>query len=154
MNMPDVWIGFSSADRQRYWWRNGIVMLALAGVTVAVGLTARAPDRWWWVGGFSVFSVAIFVGTINSIYGWVLLTATGVEFRTFVGRCSIPWNEVAGIERRQRVLRSGIWWDLRVVRVRGRSLTIPGTFTNRMMDAELERKQALIQECWSRAVAG
>ncbi|MER7378326.1 hypothetical protein [Streptomyces lanatus] len=152
--MPDVWIGFSSADRQRYWWRNGIVMLALAGVTVAVGLTARAPGRWWWVGGFSVLSLAIFVGTINSIYGRVLLTATGVEFRTFVSGRSIRWDEVAGIERRQRALRSGIWWDLRIVRVRGRSLTIPGTFTNRMMDAELERKQAVIHERWSRAVAG
>ncbi|WP_327299375.1 MULTISPECIES: hypothetical protein [unclassified Streptomyces] len=45
--MPDVWIGFTSADRQRYWWRAGIVMLAFAGVAVAVGLTARAPGRWW-----------------------------------------------------------------------------------------------------------
>nr|WSZ18811.1 hypothetical protein OH837_38485 [Streptomyces canus] len=152
--MPDVWISFSSADRQRYWWRNGIVMLALAGVTAVVGLTSRAPDRWWWVGGFSVFSVAIFFSTINSIYGRGLLTATGVEFRTLVSRRSIPWSEVTGIERRQRVLRSGIWWDLRVVRVRGRSLAIPGTFTNRMTDAELERKQAVLQERWSRAVGG
>ncbi|MFC8246472.1 hypothetical protein [Streptomyces chartreusis] len=152
--MPDVWIGFSSADRQRYWWRNCIVMLLLAGVTVAVGLTERGPDRWWWVGGFAVFSVAIFLATINSIYGRVLLTARGLEFRTFVSRRSIPWNEVAGIERRQRVSRSMIWWDLRVVRARGRSLAVPGTFTNRMMDAELERKQAVIQECWSRAVEG
>ncbi|QKZ18396.1 hypothetical protein [Streptomyces chartreusis] len=152
--MPDVWISFSSADRQRYWWRNGIVMLALAGVTVAVGLTERGPDRWWWVGGFAAFSVAIFLGTINSIYGRVLLTARGLEFRTFVSRRSIAWNEVAGIERRQRVSRSVIWWDLRVVRVRGRSLAIPGTLTNRMMDAELERKQAVIQEHWSRAVEG
>ncbi|MFD5163243.1 hypothetical protein ACFWMJ_35195 [Streptomyces hawaiiensis] len=152
--MPDVWIAFSSADRRRYWWRNGIVTVALAGVTVAVGLTTRAPGRWWWVGGFSVFSVVIFFSTINAIYGRALLTSTGVEFRTFVGRRSIPWSEVAGIERRQRVLRSGIWWDLRIIRVRGRSLTIPGTFTNRMMDAELERKQAVIHERWSRAAGG
>ncbi|MFJ2008198.1 hypothetical protein ACWHLZ_18010 [Streptomyces chartreusis] len=152
--MPDVWIGFGCADRQRYWWRNGIVMLVLAGVTVAVGLTERGPDRWWWVGGFAVFSVAIFLGTINSIYGRVLLTARGLEFRTFVSRRSIAWNEVAGIERRQRVLRSVIWWDLRVVRVRGRSHAIPGTFTNLMMEAELERKQAVIQERWSCSVEG
>jgi hypothetical protein len=77
-----------------------------------------------------------------------------VEFRTVVSRRSIPWSEVADIEKRQRVSRSGIWWDLRVVRVRGRSLTIPGTFTNRRTDAELEQKQAVIQEHWFRAVGG
>jgi hypothetical protein len=66
----------------------------------------------------------------------------------------VPWSEVARIEKRQRVSRSGIWWDLRVVRAHGRSLTIPGTFTNRMTDAELERKQAVIQKGWSRAVGG
>ncbi|WP_327138546.1 hypothetical protein OG585_53495 (plasmid) [Streptomyces sp. NBC_01340] len=129
-------------------------MLALAGVTVAAGLTTRVPDRWWLIGGFGVFFVAMVFSMINSIYGRVLLTATGVEFRTFVSRRSIPWSEVAGIEKRQRVSRSGIWWDLRVVRVRGRSLTIPGTFTNRRTDAELERKQAVIQEHWFRAVGG
>lgn len=91
---------------------------------------------------------------IDSIYGRVLLTATGVEFRTFVSKRSIPWSQVAGIEKRQRVSRSGIWWDLRVVRVRGRSLTIPGTFTNRRTDVELARKQAVIQEHWLRAVGG
>ncbi|MFB7999855.1 hypothetical protein ACFC4G_44645 [Streptomyces sp. NPDC056002] len=148
--MPNVWIGFSSADRQRYWWRTGVMILVLAGVIVAAGLTVREPGRWWWLGGFGVFFVAMVFSMINWIYGRVLLSATGVEFRTFVSRRSIPWSEVAGIEKRQRVLRSGIWWDLRVVRVRGRALTIPGTLTNRM-DAELEQKLSVIQQRWSRA---
>ena len=154
MAMTDVWIGFNADDRRRYWWRNGIVTLALAAVMVAMSLTARGPGGWWLVGVFGVFSVAVVFGTISSIYGRVLLTATGLEFRTFVSRRSVPWSEVAGIERRQRVSRSGIWWDLRIVRVGRRSLTIPGTFTNRMMDAELEWKQAVIQERWSRAIGG
>ncbi|MFD5125706.1 hypothetical protein [Streptomyces sp. NPDC058385] len=148
--MPNVWIGFSSADRQRYWWRTGIMILALAGVIVAAGLTVQEPGRWWWLGGFGVFFVATVFNMINWIYGRALLSATGVEFRTFVSRRSIPWSEVAGIEKRQRVSRSGIWWDLRIVRVRGRALTIPGTLTNRM-DAELEQKLSVIQERWSRA---
>jgi hypothetical protein len=42
------------------------------------------------------------------------------------------------------VSRSGLWWDLRVVWVRGRALTIPGTLTNRMMNAVIEQKQAMI----------
>jgi Bacterial PH domain len=154
MDMPDVWIGFNSDDRQRYWWRNGLVMLVIAGVIVATSLTLHESGKWWWVGGLEIFSVVVSFSTINSIYGRVLVTATGLEFRTFVSRRVVPWSEVAGIEKRQRVLRSGIWWDLRVVRARGRSLTIPGTFTNRMWDAELERKQAAIQDCWSRAVGG
>lgn len=154
MDMPDVWIGFNSRDRQRYWWRTGILMLALAGVVVAMSLTTHEPGKWWWVGGVGVFSVVAVFSTINSIYGRVLLTATGLEFRTLVSRRVVPWSEVGRVEKRQRVSRSGIWWDLRVVRVHGRSLTIPGTFTNRMMDTELERKQAVIQERWSLAIGG
>ncbi|MEU2860848.1 PH domain-containing protein [Streptomyces mirabilis] len=153
MDMPDVEIGFSTADRERYWWRTGIVMLVLAGTASAVALTASASNRWWWVGGFGTYFLAVVFDMTNWIYGRALLTATGVEFRTFVSRRSIPWSEIAGIEKRQRVSRSGLWWDLRVVRVRGRALTIPGTLTNRM-NAELEQKQALIQERWSRAVGG
>ncbi|MER5312627.1 hypothetical protein ABT034_33160 [Streptomyces sp. NPDC002773] len=152
--MPDVWIGFNAYDRQRYWWRSGIGTLAVVGVVVAMILTVHEPGKWWWVGGFGVVVVAAFASTVNLIYGRVLLSTTGLEFRTFVSRRVIPWSEVAGIERRRRVTRSGIWCDLRVVRVRGRSLGIPGTVTNRRMDAELERKQAAIQECWSRAVGG
>ncbi|WP_353946100.1 hypothetical protein ABII15_33910 [Streptomyces sp. HUAS MG91] len=151
--MPDVWIGFNSDDRRRYWWRNGIVTLALAAVMVAMSLTARGPVGWWLFGAFGVFSVAVVLSAMSSIYGRVLLTAAGLEFRTLVSRRSIPWSEVAAIERRQRVLRSGIWSDLRIVGFGRRSLTIPGTFTNRMRDAELERKQAVIQERWSLAMS-
>ncbi|MFF8617455.1 hypothetical protein [Streptomyces sp. NPDC015350] len=151
--MPDVWIGFNAYDQQRYWWRNGIGTLALIGVVVAMSLTTYQPGKWWWVAGFGVFSVVVFVSTVNLIYGRALLTARGLEFRTFVSRRVIPWSEVASIERRQRVTRSGTWWDLQVVRVRGRSLAVPGTVTNRMMDAELGRKQVAVQEHWSRAVA-
>ncbi|MBO1332562.1 PH domain-containing protein [Streptomyces sp. VRA16 Mangrove soil] len=151
--MPDVWIGFNSDDRRRYWWRNGVVTLALAAVMVAMSLTVRGPVEWWLFGALGVFSVAVLLSEMSSIYGRVLLTAAGLEFRTLFSRRSIPWSEVAGIERRQRVLRSGIWSDLRIVRGGRRSLTIPGTSTNRMRDAELERKQAVIQERWSLAMS-
>ncbi|MER5662815.1 hypothetical protein [Streptomyces mirabilis] len=140
-------------QQERYWWRTGIVMLVLAGTASAVALTALASNRWWWVGGFGAYFLAVVFHMTNWIYGRALLTATGVEFRTFVSRRSIPWSEIAGIEKRQQVSQSGLWWDLRVVRVRWRALTIPGTLTNRM-NAELEQKQALVQEHWSRAVGG
>ncbi|MFF4510441.1 PH domain-containing protein [Streptomyces mirabilis] len=152
--MPEAWIGFNSRDRQRYWWRTGILTLALAGVMVAMSLTTHEPGRWWWVSGVGAFSVVVVLSTINAIYGQVLLTATGLEFRTFVSRRVVPWSEVARIGKRQRVSRSGTWSDLRVIRTHGRSLTIPGTLTNRMLDAELERKQAVIQERWSLAIGG
>ncbi|MFB7956642.1 hypothetical protein [Streptomyces sp. NPDC056045] len=152
--MSDVWIGFNAYDRHRYWWRNVIGTLAVVGVMLVMIFTTHEPGKWWWGGGFGVLVVAVFVSTVNLIFGRALLTARGLEFRTFVSRRVIPWSEVAGIERRRRVTRSGIWYDLRVVRVRGRSLGIPGTVTNRMMDAELDRKQTAIQECWSRAVGG
>ncbi|GAA3085069.1 hypothetical protein GCM10017562_63720 [Streptomyces roseofulvus] len=154
VDMPDVWSGFNATDRQRHWWRNGMGMSALVGVVAAMISTTPEPGTWWGVGGCGVVAVVVFLGYVDVIYGGVLLTATGLEFRTFVSRRVVPWNEVADMERRQRVTRSGVWSDLRVVRVRGRSLGIPGTVTHRMMDAELERKQVAIQECWSRAVGG
>ncbi|MER6231238.1 hypothetical protein AB0G98_17070 [Streptomyces sp. NPDC020196] len=121
---------------------------------MVVILTTHEPNKWWFVSGLGVLAVVAFVGTVNLIYGKVLLTARGLEFHTFVSRRVIPWSEVAGIETRRRVIRSRILCDLRVVRVRGRALTIPGTTTSRVMDAELELKQVAIQKRWSRAVNG
>ncbi|MEU1535788.1 hypothetical protein [Streptomyces fagopyri] len=152
--MTEAWIGFSSRDRQRYWWRTGILTLALVGVMVAMSLAMHEPGKWGWVGGVGAFAVVVLLSTINSICGEVLLTTTGLEFRTFVSRRVVSWSEVARIEERQRVSRSGTISDLRVIRAHGCSLTIPGTFTNRVMDAELERKQAVIQERWSHAIGG
>ncbi|MGP3777195.1 hypothetical protein ACTWJ8_40805 (plasmid) [Streptomyces sp. SDT5-1] len=152
--MPGVWIGFNSRDRQRYWWRVGILTPVLVGVMVAVRLSAHEPGAWWWAGGLGIFSVAVVSSTIDTIYGHALLTATGLECRTFVRGRVVPWGEVARIEERQRVSRSGTWSDLRVVRVRGRALTVPGTLTPRVRDAELERKRAVIQEFWSRSIGG
>ncbi|MDQ0831395.1 hypothetical protein QF032_003239 [Streptomyces achromogenes] len=154
MDMPEAWIGFNARDRQRYWWRTGILTLALAGVVVAMSLTTHESGKWLWVGGLGSFSVVVVLSTINTIYGQVLMTMAGLELHTFVSRRVVPWSEVVRIEERRRVRRSGTWSDLRVIRTHGRSLTIPGTLTNRVMDAELERKQAVIQEHWSRAVGG
>ncbi|MFC9059100.1 hypothetical protein ACFTXB_13730 [Streptomyces sp. NPDC057074] len=152
MDMPEAWIGFNARDRQRYWWRTGILTLALAGVMVAMSLTTHEPGKWWWVGGLGAFSIVVVLSTINTIYGQALLTMAGLELHTFVSGRVVPWSEVARIEERRRVRRSGTWSDLCVIRAHGRSLTIPGTLTNRVTDAELERKQAVIQEHWSRAV--
>ncbi|KLJ04546.1 hypothetical protein [Streptomyces sp. KE1] len=152
--MAEVWIGFNSADRLRLWWRNGLLTPALAGVLTATALTARGPDTWWLAGGLALLAVAHFAAMVNLTYGRVLLTAGGLEFRTFVSRRAIPWDEVAGIETRLRATRGGIWSDLLVVRVRGRSVAIPGTITNRLFDTELDRKQVAIQERWARAVGG
>lgn len=151
MDMTDVWIGFNSRDRQRHWWRTGILTLALAGVMVAMSLITHEPGKWWWVGAVGAVYLVNLLSAVNSIYGQVLLTARGLEFRTFVSRRVVPWSEVARIEERRRVTRSTTWSELRVVRAHGRSLTIPGTLTTRLMDAELERKQAVIQERWSLA---
>lgn len=93
--MPDVLIGFSDGARRMSWWRTGLVTLALAIVTVAVGLGERAPDRAWWIAGFGVFSVIVFLGMVSGIYGRVVLTEEGMQFRTLFSRRSIPWSEIA-----------------------------------------------------------
>ncbi|MER8091379.1 hypothetical protein ACIO6T_44475 [Streptomyces sp. NPDC087532] len=154
--MPDVWIGLSAVARRRNWWWTGFLTLVFAGMAVAVAVALRAPtsSRWWWGGGVGVAWLASLFYMINRGCGRTLLTASGMEFRTFVSRRSIPWSEITRIEKRQHQTRSGFWWNVRAVRVRGRSLTIPGAFTNRMRDAEFEQKLAVIQERWSRAVGG
>jgi hypothetical protein len=152
MGMPDVWIGFTDAARRRNWWWTGVLTLIHAGAAVAMGFSAPAPNRWGWVIGVGVTWVAVLFYMINHGYGRTLLTASGMEFRTFVSRRSIPWSEIAGIEKREHLTRGGSWWDLRAVRVRGRSLAIPGAFATRMWDAEFEQQLVAIHERWSRAV--
>lgn len=152
-DLPDVWIRFGPADRRRFWWRAGITMSVLVGWTVGLGLAEDGPGRWWWVGGVGILSLAAAFDMINRVNGRTLLTAAGMEFRTFVSRRRIPWSEVAGIEERSRSTGRTTEHSLRVVRVRGRALTIPGTLTARYWDAELDRKQVAIREYWSRAAA-
>lgn len=86
-------------------------------------------------------------------YGRSLLTSDHLVFRTLVSRRPIPWVEIAQIEKRRHQSRSFEWWDVRVVRVSGRSLTVPGTFTSKRYDAALEQKLALIREYWSRSTS-
>jgi hypothetical protein len=153
MVMPDVWIGLSAAARRRNWWWTGFLTLVYAGTAAAV-TSEPASNQRWWGGGVAVAWLALLFYMINRGYGRTLLTESGMEFRTFVGRRSIPWTEITRIEKRQHQVRGGFWWDLQVVRVRGRSLTIPGAFTSRVRDAEFEQKLSVVQQRWSRAVGG
>ncbi|BAU85161.1 hypothetical protein SLA_4273 [Streptomyces laurentii] len=152
-DLPDVWIRYSPADRRRYGWRTGVMMATLAGCMVAVGLAENGSGRWWWVAGVGILALAAALDMINRIRGRTRLTAAGMEFRTLVRRRRVPWSEIAGIEERHRTSRGGTWTDLRVVRLHGRPLAVPGTMTNRMRDAELDRKQVAIREYRSRAAA-
>ncbi|MDA5139882.1 hypothetical protein PEM37_00030 [Streptomyces sp. AD681] len=152
--MPDMWIGLSAAVLRRNWWWTGFLTLVCAGTAVAVALITSTSDQWWWGGGAAVAWLASLFFMINRGYGRALLTTSGMEFRTFVGRRSIPCSEITRIEKRQHQTRGGFWWELWAVRVRGRSLTIPGAFGSRVRDAEFEQKLRVIQERWSRAVGG
>ncbi len=151
MSMPEVWIELSDTERRRDWRWTGFLTLVLSGGAVAIGLAEPTPDRWWWVGVCGLAWVASAFHMINRSYGRTRLTADGMEFRTLVSRRSVHWSEITRLEKRQHLTRSGSWCELRVVRGRGRSLTIPGAFTNRTRDAEFERKLSVIQEHWSRA---
>ncbi|MFI8323845.1 hypothetical protein [Streptomyces sp. NPDC085529] len=82
---------------------------------------------------------------INRGYGRTLLTPHGMVFHTFFSRRSLPWGEVTRVERRGHVARSSEWWDIRVVRVSGRALPVPGAFTSHRYDRDFDRKLALIE---------
>ncbi|MGW0777027.1 hypothetical protein ACWD01_25975 [Streptomyces sp. NPDC002835] len=148
--MPDTWIALDTAARRRNWWWTGYLTIAFAGAGVAMVLTAATAPFWW---GFSVAICWLLsiIYMINRGYGRALLTSDRIVFHTFVSRKSIPWAEIAHIEKRRHQTRSGEWWDLRIVRSHGRSLSIPGVFTSNRFDNDFEAKFALIREYWSRS---
>ncbi|MFJ5708374.1 hypothetical protein [Streptomyces sp. NPDC093105] len=152
--MPEVWIRLSTADRRRNWFWTAALTLVCAGTTVAVSLVEPEADHWRWAGGCAIVWLAAVVYTINRGYGRTLLTAQGMAFRTFFSRRRLPWVEIVRVERRSHTARSGEWWYLRVVRVRGRDLAVPGAFTSRRYDRDFERKLALIEDYLRRAAAG
>jgi hypothetical protein len=118
---------------------------------VAAGLTTPAAERWWWIGGVAVFYSLILLSVVNQGIGATLLTSERMEFRTFFRRGSVPWSEVAGIEKRYRTGRSGTWSEVRVLRVQGRALTAPGAFTARWHDPKFEAKLETIRQYRARA---
>lgn len=125
--------------------------LTFVGGAVAVGLSASAADRWWWIGGTALFYSLILLSMVNQGNGATLLTSEGMEFHTFFSHRSVPWSEVAGIEKRCRQARGRTWSDVRVIRVQGRALTVPGAFTARMHDPKFEAKLAAIRQYRARA---
>lgn len=120
-------------------------------MAVTAWLTAPAAERWWWIGGTAVFSSAALLSMINQGTGATLLTPEGMEFHTLYGRRSVLWSEVAGIEKRCRTVRSGTWSEVRVVRVQGKALTVPGAFTARWLDGKFDLKLATVREYWAHA---
>jgi len=128
-----------------------------AGTAVAVYLSAQAkPDSsaaepWWWVAAIGAAWLSGLFYMINRGYGRTLLTPEGMKFHTFTSRRSITWSKVSGIERKSHATRSGEWWEVRVQRVSGRPLAIPGVFTARRYDPLFERNLAIVREYWSHA---
>jgi hypothetical protein len=147
---PQTWIRFDAAERRRYWWRTGLTTLTFLGMAVAVGLSAPAAERWWWVGGVAVFCSPM-ISMINQGYGAALLTTEGMESHTLFHRRSVPWGKVAGIEERCLPAGGGTRSEVRIVRVHGRALTVPGTLTARMHDPRFKAKLATIRQYRARA---
>ncbi|MFJ9865898.1 hypothetical protein [Streptomyces sp. NPDC101165] len=146
--MPDVCIGLDTAARHRY-WRWSAFRHAVIAAGLAWGLWAE-PDLWWWVGPIGAVFLISILYRINRGYSRTLLKPDGMVFRTFLGSKSIPWAEVTRIEMRSYHARLGDWWELRVFRVHGRSLRVPGAFSSSRKDVEdLKTKLSVIRAYWS-----
>lgn len=150
--MPEIWIGLDVAARRRNWWWTAVSTLLFAGMAVATQATATT-GRWWWAGVVGAVWLASLFYMINRGYGRTLLARDRMQFFTFVTRRSISWSEITKIEPRRHQTRGGAWWEVRVHRVRGRSLTIPGIFTSHRRDEVFERNLAVVREYWARATA-
>jgi PH (Pleckstrin Homology) domain-containing protein len=130
--VPEIWVGLDAGARRRNWWWTAVLTVIFAGMAAA----AYASDRG--ETGFPAAEPAIGAGwlcavfyMVNRGYGRALLAPGGMQFRTFLSRRSIPWSDITGIERKPHYTRGGAWWEVRVERVDGRPLWIPGIFTAR-----------------------
>ncbi|MBO4254908.1 hypothetical protein [Streptomyces griseorubiginosus] len=147
--MPQTWIALDSSARRRNWWWTGYLTVIFAGL--AITLTAIGK-KFTWVIVVTFFWLLSVTYMINRACGRTLLASDGIQFHTFFSRRMIPWSEVADVEKRRHQGRSAEWWELRVVRRRGRSLGVPGAFTSRSYDDTFENKLVLIREYWARSV--
>jgi hypothetical protein len=147
-------IGLDADARRRNWgwtW----VLTVIFGALAVMSALIREPDHWWFVGVTSGGGLLSFCYMVNRGYGWTLLTAEGMRFRTFFSRRSVPWDQVVRIEKRYHRARSGGWWDVWAVRRRRRALRIPGVFTSTSrITADFESKLTLIRSYWSRSRSG
>lgn len=139
--------------RRRNWWWTAVLTLIFAGMAAAVyfsaqgevGLPAGAVGAAWLCAAFYM---------LNRGYGKTLLAPDGMRFHTFLSRRVIPWSDVTGIEVKTHYTRNGAWWDVRVQRVKGRSLSVPGIFTARQHDALFESNLTVIRAYWLQTVGG
>lgn len=148
--MPDTWITLDAAARLKNWFWTGYLTVVFGGLEVSVALTSEG-QKFWWVISVAVCWLLSVAYMINRGYGRTLLTSDRIVFRTLISRRSIPWTDITHIEKRRHQVRSGEWWDLRILRSRGRPLTIPGAFASRSHDGAFERKFTLIREYWDRS---
>ncbi|MGW4496773.1 hypothetical protein [Streptomyces sp. NPDC004376] len=148
--MTDASIALDDAARRKNWWWTAYLTLLFGGLGVAVALTAEGGRIWWVFAVIACWLLSVFY-MINRGYGQALLTSERIIFRTFISCRSIPWGEITQIEKRHHQARSREWWDLRIVRSRGRPLSVPGAFTSRSHDSDFEGKFVLIREYWARS---
>ena len=155
--MPETWIAIAAPDRRRYLRWTGFTAGLFALMTAAVlvpdssGREASGWLHWCLIGIFGACGLLAVGHLVNRTLGRTALTADGMRFHTFVSRRLIAWTEITDIVEASHSTRGGPWWELRVQRRHGRSLAVPGTFTNRACDDALSTKLAVIRHYRSRA---
>ncbi|MFI8234998.1 hypothetical protein ACIGDI_40020 [Streptomyces sp. NPDC085900] len=147
--MPETWIALDSSARRKNWWWTGYLTAIFVGLAIAL---IAVGEKFAWIIFISFFWLLAVAYIINRAYGRTLLTSDGIKFHTFFSRRVTPWPEVADIKKRRHQGRSAEWWELRIIRQRGRSLGVPGAFTSRRYDDTFENKLVLIREYWARSV--
>ena len=116
------------------------------------GATAPDPDRAYFVAGVAAFWLFLVVHMVNQAHGRTRLTCDHIRLESYVKHRSIPWADVVEFEDRCRSNRGGNYWDVRVHRVHGRPITIPGLFTSGKRDRAFEANLVSLYD-WSTARA-
>lgn len=140
-------MGLDAGARRRNWWWTAVLTLIFAGMAAAVSWSAQGGASLSAGAVGAAWLCAVFY-MVNRGYGRTLLTPDGMRFHTFLSRRSIPWSDVTGIEVKPHYTRNGAWWYVRVQRVHGRSLSVPGIFTARQHDALFESNSTVVRAYW------
>ncbi|WP_034089217.1 PH domain-containing protein [Streptacidiphilus albus] len=148
-------VPFDRRRWQSYGWLLFVTLLVVAGAVYTYMVPSQphgpsATDRWFWIGGYAAFWLACTFSVVDVAFAETLLTEDRIELRTLVTRRSIPWDQVAGIEEKERIGRGGSRFTARIIRMKGRPVSIPGFTAGPFGSKKFDQNLETVHAYWAR----
>jgi len=157
-SVEEIRLGPGDRTRRDNWL--GLVLVTVLCGAIAVFISLAQPPgtsttglRDWFEGDAAVWLIVMLV-LINQSCATTLLTEDHLELRTLVTRRTIPWERIAGIEKKGRYTRTGVWYSVRVCLTAGRSVRVPGITAGSKNTEALDQYLVTVRGYWAQATAG